>query len=649
MMKGSDIGAQEKETKLLREWVKFTSVEREQIESYFRRFLTLVNHLDRNKHTSKTITSNIKFLDNLPSEWSRYVTLVNQTKDLHEVDYNQLESARSDYGKWSECCTKSAKSNFRSEQNRLIVVLAIRNQIGNIVQARVTNNEKARILFQDEEFDLMAATCAFEDEKEAYANFILMANLQQASTLGTQIDKAPIYDSDGSSKVHRYKNCYNNDIFIMFSQEEKYTELLEPVTETHVKQHNNSNVIPTESNVDPSGAQVEHHPTPNEETRAYHESLYNNLAIEVEKVNKEHLEHFISKQKSRFQVVFDRLRINPYSIDWSEVIDKKDLSKPLHFFLSKLLLFLSNSLPILIPLDESLDDPTTPSVAQKFLNEKLVNENVALESKVKAYKKEVEYLKTVEQPINKSSEQSTSVNTKFDKPLISRSKRVAVTPFPTSRFGLKVVVNYDLTKPVTSHSVLATNEKVIKNDKVIAFGMFQNDTSSQARVDVSVPNKQSNKSLLRAEDQSLGAIQRMIGSSLNNHVAAILDYRDLEWGNITITRKNKLDEEQMVIKNKSRLVVRGYRQEEGIDYEKSFAPVSRMEATRIFLAYVIHKGFMVYQMDVKTNFLHGFLKEQVYVCQPEGFIDADHPSHVYKLKMALYGLKQAPRAWNEEL
>ncbi|GKE05426.1 retrovirus-related pol polyprotein from transposon TNT 1-94, partial [Tanacetum coccineum] len=104
------------------------------------------------------------------------------------------------------------------------------------------------------------------------------------------------------------------------------------------------------------------------------------------------------------------------------------------------------------------------------------------------------------------------------------------------------------------------------------------------------------------------------------------------------------DEENTVIRNKSRLVVRGYRQEEGIDFEESFAPVARMEAIRIFLAYAAHKSFTVFQMDVKTAFLHGTLKEDVYVCQPEGFIDADHPSHVYKLKKALYGLKQAPRA-----
>nr|GEW05189.1 hypothetical protein [Tanacetum cinerariifolium] len=113
--------------------------------------------------------------------------------------------------------------------------------------------------------------------------------------------------------------------------------------------------------------------------------------------------------------------------------------------------------------------------------------------------------------------------------------------------------------------------------------------------------------------------------------------------------ENKHDEENTIIRNKTRLVVSGYRQEEGIDFEDSFAPVARMEAIRIFLAYAAHKGFTLYQMDVKTAFLHGSLKEDVYVCQPKGFIDANYPSHVYKLKKALYGLKHVPRAWNDEL
>nr|GEX54797.1 retrovirus-related Pol polyprotein from transposon TNT 1-94 [Tanacetum cinerariifolium] len=92
--------------------------------------------------------------------------------------------------------------------------------------------------------------------------------------------------------------------------------------------------------------------------------------------------------------------------------------------------------------------------------------------------------------------------------------------------------------------------------------------------------------------------------------------------------KNKHDEAQTVIRNKSRLVVRGYQQEEGIDFEESFAPVARMEAIRIFLEYAAHKSFTVFQMEVKTAYFYGTLKEDVYVCQPKGFIDADHPSHI---------------------
>nr|GEU53502.1 retrovirus-related Pol polyprotein from transposon TNT 1-94 [Tanacetum cinerariifolium] len=104
--------------------------------------------------------------------------------------------------------------------------------------------------------------------------------------------------------------------------------------------------------------------------------------------------------------------------------------------------------------------------------------------------------------------------------------------------------------------------------------------------------------------------------------------------------KNKHDEENTVIRNKTLLVVMGYRQEKGIDFKESFAPVARMEAIRIFLTYAAHKGFIVYQMEVKNAFLHGPLKKDVYVCQPEGFIDFDYPSHVYKLEKALYGLNK---------
>ncbi|GJR42776.1 gag-pol polyprotein [Tanacetum coccineum] len=149
----------------------------------------------------------------------------------------------------------------------------------------------------------------------------------------------------------------------------------------------------------------------------------------------------------------------------------------------------------------------------------------------------------------------------------------------------------------------------------------------------------------------------------NDQFAPILGYGDLVQGNITINRvyyveglnhnlfpvgqfcdewlwKNKKDEDQTVIHNKARLVAKGYAQEKGIDLEESFALVARLEAVRIFIAYTAYKSFPIYQMDVKTAFLNGLLKEEVYVAQPD---------KVYRLRKALYGLKQASRAWYDEL
>ncbi|GJZ05263.1 putative ribonuclease H-like domain-containing protein [Tanacetum coccineum] len=128
---------------------------------------------------------------------------------------------------------------------------------------------------------------------------------------------------------------------------------------------------------------------------------------------------------------------------------------------------------------------------------------------------------------------------------------------------------------------------------------------------------------------------------------------DLPNGKTTIGTKwvyrNKKVERGIVIKNKARLVAQGYTQEEGIDYDEVFAPVARMEAIRLFLAYASFKDFMVYQMDVKSTFLYGKIEEKVYVYQPPGFEDPNFTNRVYKVEKALYGLHQAPRAWYETL
>ncbi|GJT75520.1 putative ribonuclease H-like domain-containing protein [Tanacetum coccineum] len=113
--------------------------------------------------------------------------------------------------------------------------------------------------------------------------------------------------------------------------------------------------------------------------------------------------------------------------------------------------------------------------------------------------------------------------------------------------------------------------------------------------------------------------------------------------------RNKKDERGIVVRNKARLVAQGYTQEEGIDYDEVFAPVARIEAIRLFLAYASFMGLIVYQMDVKSAFLYGTIKEEVYVCQPPGFEDPQFPDKVYKVEKALYGLHQAPKAWYETL
>jgi hypothetical protein len=110
-----------------------------------------------------------------------------------------------------------------------------------------------------------------------------------------------------------------------------------------------------------------------------------------------------------------------------------------------------------------------------------------------------------------------------------------------------------------------------------------------------------------------------------------------------------LNEQGQVVRNKARLVCKGYAQIKGLDFYETFAPVARLEAIRIFLAYACHKRFKVYQMDVKSTFLNGDLNEEVYMEQPEGFELSDSPDLVCKLKKVLYGLKKSPRAWYHRL
>ncbi|GJV42076.1 hypothetical protein Tco_1420516 [Tanacetum coccineum] len=179
-------------------------------------------------------------------------------------------------------------------------------------QLLIAQKEEAVIQLQAEEFDLMAAAADLDEIEEVNANCILMANLQQASTSGTQSDKAPVYDLDGSAEVQLHDNCYNDEIFNMFTQEEQYTKLLEPIPEPHQVPHNDSNVISEVSSVEQGGGTVEQHCITVEETRkqitSLNEEISNlNKQLSNEKSTGSSLQEEKKRLKSDFKIREDEL------------------------------------------------------------------------------------------------------------------------------------------------------------------------------------------------------------------------------------------------------------------------------------------------------------------------------------------------------
>nr|GEW16324.1 hypothetical protein [Tanacetum cinerariifolium] len=312
----------------------------------------------------KQIEADDQAIQTILLEWSRHVTIVHQTKDLHTADYTKLydflkynqkevdelkakrlaktqdplalmansnnpyafPAPHQDQSSFNQnylqqpmpnpeditdpttamnmalaLMAKAFKLNYSTPTNnnqRIFLAVCraeckesswIRN--GNLVTARAEGNAAGQNGNQIrcynckgvEEYDLMAAAADLDEFKEVNANCILIANLQQASPSGTQTDSTLVYDTDGSAEVH--ETCDDNEIFNMFNQEEQYTKLLEPILEAHQVPQNDNDVISEDTNVEQGGEIVEQHPANFEETRALYDSLYQNLATEVEKVN----------------------------------------------------------------------------------------------------------------------------------------------------------------------------------------------------------------------------------------------------------------------------------------------------------------------------------------------------------------------------
>nr|GEW16854.1 retrovirus-related Pol polyprotein from transposon TNT 1-94 [Tanacetum cinerariifolium] len=911
MMKGSDIGIQEKKAKLFNEWEMFTSNDGESIESYYhyflklmndlkrnKHFLKLMNDLKRNKHFPKKIANQPSFNQNYmqqpmpnPEDITDPTTAMNMTlalmakefklnystptnnnqrilsnprnRQIAQPGYNVVQNVRNQV---AQNAIQNPRVHNVRNQNGLIGVPGNANQNGNgrfdrnctvrpmrrdaaylQTQLLIAQKEEARIQLHAEEFDLMAAAVDLDEIEEVNANCILMVNLQQASTSGTQTDKALVYDSDGSAE---------------------YTELLEPIPESHQVPPNDNNVISEVTSVEQSGRTVEQHPENAEETRVLYDSLYNSLAIEVEKVTtvnrklKEtnadlttELARFKNQEKcfEISQEKYDKLeRCYQKSVYQEHCLSKK--INALHLSFAK---FVGDFKSLAKEADESLakHKALELEIEQRFENSIIKKENeyaklwndwykkceeckfdkisydkayndmqqkierlqaqlLDLKGKRKFYDSNLEvafrrnacFVRNLEGVDLLKGDHSTNLYTinlydmasvspiclmayasstkswlwyqrlsylNFDtindlakNDLVSgppkfkyhkehlcpsceqgKSKRAShpPKPVPNSRERLHLL-HMDVCGPMRIASIngkryvlvivddyscytwvhfLKTKDEApeviktfLKRITVLLQSPFKTQASKHdfwkispgldltyapSTITTQQPTEGKLDLLFEAMyDDYIGGqpsadsrtsdmayphefqwtkdhpLEQVIGEPsrpiltrnqlrsdgdmcmyaltvstmepknvkkamtdpawIESMQEELLHFKRLDvWvlvpapNNISPLTlkwlfKNKHDEEQKVIRNKSRLVVRGYHQEDGINFEESFAPVARMEAIRIFLAYVAHKLFFVFQMDVKTAFLHGSLKED-----------------------ALYGLNQAPREWYDEL
>ncbi|GJV62309.1 retrovirus-related pol polyprotein from transposon TNT 1-94 [Tanacetum coccineum] len=466
MMKGYDIGIQEKKAKLFNEWERFTSTDGESIESYYHRFSKLMNDSKRNKNFPENIASNLKWLKEMGggNQFRQYAgqNVRNQNRNDNVVATRAEGNANENNGYQIRCY------NCRG--------------LGHLAR-------NCTVRPQRRDFDLTAAAADLDEIEEVNANCILMANLQQASTSGTQTDKALVYDSDGSAEVQLYDNCYNNEIFNMFTQEEQ-------------------------------GGTVEEHPATVEETRAYFELLYNNLEIEVEKVNT--VDHKLRETNADLTTELAR--------DFKSLANKAGESlakhKALELEIKRLLRAVvsqdimsivqnnfvvdtSNLQTKLEPyndmqqkieqLQAQLGDPKgkskdTPCVSDTLdpLPQKPKNKNVELEFQVSKQKDTTKGTSTNTKFANQSTKRKPSLQSLRNKfvvrqPNTFQSERLN---FSKTRVPQKVDKMNDLSNPVTSNSVPTTKEsKVVENDKVIAPGMFRINPFKNSREEKYVPNK----------------------------------------------------------------------------------------------------------------------------------------------------------------
>nr|GEX46869.1 Gag-Pol polyprotein [Tanacetum cinerariifolium]GEX49079.1 Gag-Pol polyprotein [Tanacetum cinerariifolium] len=871
-----DTYAAEKKAKLFNEWERFTSNERESIESYSHCFLKLMNDLKRNKHFPEKIASNLKFLNNLQLEWSRDVTIVHQTKDFHTADYTQLY----DFLKYNQ------KENYMQQpmpnpeditdpttaMNMALDLMAKAFKLNYSTPTnnnqRISSNPRNRQIAQpgmnmgqDRQMQMVGGNGENQFRQYAGQNvrnlngYNAVQNVRNQNLNGNGNLVAARAEGNAAGHNGNQKRCYNYRGVGHFARNYTYTELLEPIPEPHQVPHNDNNVTSEVTSVEQNRETVEQHHANVEETRALYDSLYHNLAIEVEKViqiclwcidsgcsqhmtgNLKLLINFIWKFMGTVRIENDHVatilgfnlevafRRNACFVRNLEGVDllKGDHSTNLYTInLNEM----ASASPICLMARASSTKSWLWHQRLSHLNFDTINDlaRYDLISGIPKFKYHTEHLCP-------SCKQGKSKRASHPpKPILKSRQRLhlihmdlcgpmRISSINGKRYVLVIVNDYSR---YTWVHFLKSKDKA-PDAEAIATACFTQNRSIIHRRFNKTPYELINSRKLdisflhvfgalcypkndRKDIRKLGAkgdIGFFIGYSADSCAYRIYNRRTkkiMETMNVSFDELSAMPFEQRISKPRLQSMTSGQissgldltyapstittqQPTEGeldllfeamyYDYiggqpsatarsvpaaqaqqvcqmattstsiantaptpsnssfqatnipinsqdvdelnlnamvdgntfvnpftksstsaaessssqnvdpsnmhtfyqpyphelqwtkdhpleqgttkrkesiSKNPSPlIARMEAIRIFLAYAMHKLFSVYQMDVKTAFLHGSLKEDVYVCQPEGFIDADHSSHVYKLKKALYGLKQAPRAWYTQL
>nr|GEW04641.1 integrase, catalytic region, zinc finger, CCHC-type, peptidase aspartic, catalytic [Tanacetum cinerariifolium] len=568
MMKGSDIRIQEKKAKLFNEWERFTSNEGESIESYYHRFVKLMNNLKRNKHFPEKIASNLKFLNNLQPEWSRHLTIVHQTKDLHTADYTQLY----DFLKYNQKEVDELNAERLTKTQDPLALMANSNNPyafsaphqdqpsfnQNYLQQPMPNPKditdpttamNMALALMDKAFKLNYSTPTNNNQRissnprnkksgwNQIGNGNLVAVRAEGSAAGqngnqirnctvrprrrdaaylqtqlliTQKEEAGIQlQAKELAEVHNYENCYDNEIFNMFTQEEQYTELLELIPEPQQVPQNN-NVISKDTNVE-QVIEVEKVNSVNRKLKVTNADLITELAryknqermanvLKSFSIPNEDLSDDITPSVSRkfLNEVKSTIVTLQRVVKQQMTIETHNWASSAHQELYKIVR--EEIFPIVNQVDARVQNFEIQFLkeAAKFVGDfkSLANEADASLAKHKTVELEIERLlkAVVSQDImiivqNEYVVDTSVLQTELEYNTQDTSKNTKIAKQPIVENLPKIGETNALSKPVTSNSVSTPQEsKGVNNDKVIATGLFRINSFKTSREEKHVPN-----------------------------------------------------------------------------------------------------------------------------------------------------------------